>query len=131
MTANLISNIHVASSAARTPEVGMGATICYYTDRHAGTIVAVRTGKGGAVREFDVREDIVTRTDSHGMSDAQSYTYAPGPEDAPVRTWRLDRNGQWRHLFTDPTTGRQRMESVRYGLKVAIGIRDHFHDYTF
>lgn len=129
MTANLISNIHLAGSEGATPEVGMGATICHYTDRNAATVVAVRFKRDGSVKEIDVRQDKAIRTDSNGMSDAQSYRYEPN-EDAPVNTWRVDSQGRFRRLATD-WEGKLRMESWRGGSKLALGIRDEFYDYTF
>lgn len=129
MTANLISNIHLAGSEGVTPVVGMGATICHYTDRNAATVVAVRFKRDGSVKEIDVRQDKAIRTDSNGMSDAQSYRYEPN-EDAPVNTWRVDSQGRFRRLATD-WEGKVRMESWRGGSRLALGIRDEFYDYTF
>jgi hypothetical protein len=131
MTGNLISNLHVAGSAAVAPEVGMGATVCHWKDRNAATVVAVRLKRDGSVKEIDIRGDIVTRTDSNGMSDAQSYTYAPAPEDVPAVTWRLDGKGQWRALHRDGVTGNLRMAHAKYGAKLALGVRDEFYDYSF
>jgi hypothetical protein len=131
VTGNLISNIHVAGSAGVVPEVGMGATVCHWKDRHACTVVAVRLKRDGSVKEIDIRGDKVTRTDSHGQSDAQSYDYAPGDEGAPVGTWRLDTKGRWRAVHRDRVTGNLRMEDARYGAKLAVGVRDEFYDYSF
>jgi hypothetical protein len=131
MTMNLISNIHLAATTGTTPEVGMGVTVCHYSDRNAGTVVAVRTKRDGSVKEIDIRKDKVTRVDSYGMSDAQDYTYEPGAEDAPVTTWRLDSKGRFRQLYTDQWTGSVKMADARHGAKLALGIRDEFYDYTF
>jgi hypothetical protein len=131
MTGNLISNLRIAGSAAVTPEVGMGATVCHWKDRNAATVVAVRFKRDGSVKEVDIRGDKVTRTDSNGMSDAQSYDYAPGDEGSPVGTWRLDGKGQWRAVHLDSATGRYRMEHARYGAKLALGVREEFYDYSF
>jgi hypothetical protein len=130
MTANLISNILTACYGGLTPEAGMGVTVCHYSDRNAGTIVAVRTRKDGTVREIDIRKDKVTRVDGRGMTDAQEYIYEPGAEDAPVTTWRRDSKGVFRQLYTD-WDGKVRMASARDGAKLALGMRDEFYDYSF
>lgn len=129
MTNNLISNIHIASTAGTEPEVGMGATICHYTDRSAATVVAVRR-EDGEIREIDVRGDKATRTDTNGVSDAQSYSYEPGDPDKPVQTWRYDSKGRLRQVYLDGN-GRRRMSSVSDGPKLALGIRDTYYDYSF
>jgi hypothetical protein len=89
------------------PVVGMGATILAWTDRYAGTVVAVTP------KSFTVREDTATRTDANGMSEVQSYDYTPNPNG---RTWtfRMTKRG-W---------------SAK-GTGVALGFRRAYHDYSF
>ena len=90
------------------PEVGMGATILMWTDRHACTIVKVtRT-------QVHVQEDKAIRTDNLGMSDFQSYRYERNPE-AGVLIFRLRKNG----AYKGP------------GGQLRIGQRDAYHDYSF
>lgn len=50
-------------------KVGDGATICYYTDREAGTIIK-RTKN-----TITIQRDKAFRTDNNGMSDCQEYRY--------------------------------------------------------
>ena len=50
-------------------KVGDGATVCYYTDREAGTIIK-RTKN-----TITIQRDKAFRTDNNGMSDCQEYRY--------------------------------------------------------
>lgn len=104
------------------PEVGMGATILMYTDRYAATISDVIKTKSGKISYILIQQDISTRTDENGMSEYQSYNYAPN-EKAPKRRFSLRKNGLW-------------VESSKYhtmwnGTKLSIGERDSYHDYSF
>lgn len=117
MTHNLISNLMLAGNNDRpTPEVGMGATVCMYSDRHACTIVEVN-GRGTRVV---VQEDTATRTDRNGLSDAQSYEYTPNP-DAARDVFTLRKNGRWV----------RQGESTTGGTALSIGHRSKFHDFSF
>jgi len=81
-TNNLISLV-MLNSAEPTPEVGMGATECKWTDRHACTIVEITHFKSGnrkgEVSSITVQQDTAIRTDGNGMSDSQTYTFVPNP----------------------------------------------------
>lgn len=92
-----------------SPVVGMGCTLCYYTDRHAGTVIAV-SASGHMVT---VREDKAIRTDSNGMSDQQAYKFE---EDPNGRTHKLYRQGDGRY-------GK--------GPRLVLGNRNAYHDYSF
>jgi hypothetical protein len=92
-----------------TPEVGMGVTVLYWTDRKAGTIIKT------TAKTITVQEDTATRIDDNGMSEAQQYEYAPDP-DGRITVFRLTKKG-WRGPGGGP------------GL--AIGHRDAYHDYSF
>lgn len=114
-TGSLINHL-MSGAAADEPQVGMGATILKWTDRAAGTIIAV-DAKG-----FTVQADTATRTDNYGMSDSQSYAYAPNPQGQTYRIERVARGkakGAWRE------GGR------KDGYGVLIGHRDQHHDYSF
>lgn len=62
---NLINRIMEQTSAL--PKVGDAATVCLYSDRHAGTVIEVDEKK----QTFVVQRDKATRADKNGMSDAQ------------------------------------------------------------
>lgn len=91
------------------PEVGMGVTIVHWSDRSAGTVTWV-SPSGKTIR---YRGDRAIRTDSNGMSEAQSYRYEQIP-DGHERTARLTKRG-WRDK----------------GVKIVLGVRDAYYDYTF
>ena len=90
------------------PEVGMGATRLYYTDRRPYTIVRVISPV-----TIEVQEDRATRADTNGMSECQSYTFEPDP-DAPVIRVRLTKRG-WSHR----------------GAVFLLGRRECYHDHSF
>lgn len=93
------------------PEVGMGATIVMYSDRHAATVVEVVGPK-----KIIVQEDTSTRTDKNGMSENQDYNYSPNPA-APRRTFTLRKDGRW--------------HESKAGTIIRLGERDSYHDFGF
>lgn len=115
-----LNNLLMDRSGNPEPEVGMGATVLAWTDRHAGTIETVerwKTGpRAGQIRALVVREDKATRTDTNGWSDAQSYTYERDPNG---RTYRFlpGKDGRWR------TRGNTHA--------LTVGTRQSYHDYSF
>ena len=113
MYGSLINSIYDQSKSTE-PEVGQGATILMWSDRHAGTIVEVvrfKTGKrAGKVKSVTVQQDKAIRVDNLGMSDAQSYRY------------ERDENGRLWVFKTD-------MQGRFHGL--LIGHRDEHYDYSF
>ena len=92
------------------PVVGMGATICYHSDRYPATVIWV-SASGKTIR---IQEDNAVRTDMNGMSECQDYTYSPDPNGA-IRTARLTKRG-WK---------------VSKGPSVALGTRRKYYDYSF
>lgn len=107
----------LAFFGSEAPEIGKGATIWYYSDSHATTIIAV--SKSG--REITVQEDKAIRTDKNGMSDSQSYTYEPNP-NGRVSRFSLRKNGKWIPVGES---------MVSYGTSLTIGIRHEYYDYGF
>ena len=105
-----------ASDFASQVKVGDGATVLYYSDRHAATVTEV-TNDGKTVA---VKEDKATRADTNGMSDAQRYTY------------ERDTNGR-EMTFTLRKNGRYVMkgQGMKNGLAVRLGTRNHYYDYSF
>jgi hypothetical protein len=110
----------VMGNSATEPEVGMGATIISWSDRHAATIIKVAYNRRGYVTSIVVQEDDAKRTDSNGMSDAQSYEYTPNTNNSTT-TFTLRQNGRWV----------RQGESMKGGQRCAIGYRDTHHDYSF
>jgi hypothetical protein len=109
-----LHNHIISGSNMSEPQVGMGATILYWTDRNAATITEV--GKSGKI--VRVVEDVAIRTDENGMSDSQTYRYEPGT--GSPRTFTLRKNGAW-----------VEQGSSMKGTRLAIGARRHYYDYSF
>ena len=99
--------------------VGMGATVMGYTDRRAATVIAVSPSG----HKVTVRLDKATRTDTNGMSEDQTYDYAPDPE-GEVKVFYRDRNyriaGE-KHGYGNRAKGGRLM----------LGCRRSYHDYSF
>lgn len=114
------SLINALATTHTVPEVGMGATILLWTDRQAGTIVGCDFMQDGRVKKVYVQRDKAVRTDDRSMSDWQEWDYSPDP-DGVVEEFRL------------VTRGRQKGEYVAVdgGARLLVGVRDHYHDYSF
>lgn len=74
----------------RAPEVGMGCTYSYTNDSYAATVVAVNAKK----TKVTVQGDRAIRTDSNGLSEAQSYRYSPDVNGS-LKTFTLRKDGGW------------------------------------
>ena len=107
-TARRVMNL-VGLIRSKVPQVGMGATLCLWSDSHAYTIT--RVSKSG--KTFWMKQDKAERTDHNGMSDAQSYRYIQH-ENVPEREVRMTKRG-WRSC----------------GCVVVVGVREEFYDYSF
>jgi hypothetical protein len=115
-TGSLINHVmSFAASGKPAPVVGMGATVLMWTDRHAATIVEVSANG----KRVGIREDIATRTDANGMSESQTYSYAPN-EAAAVEYYSLRKNGRY-----------VRVGSSINGTGLLIGDRRQYRDFGF
>ena len=110
----------------KTPEVGIGATLLYYTDRTACTIIEV------SPRQIILQEDICTRNDGNPvMCDVQSYSYAPNPEGRKYVAKLRHRGGR---EFWETYVSKERRNQGNApvsGVVVFIGDRNHYYDYGF
>ena len=113
-TGGSLQNRLMEVAGSKAPQVGDGATIVMFTDRHAATIV-----EATATRVV-VQQDSVARADTNGMSESQQYTFTPNPNAVRV-SYSLRNTGQWIR------TG----ESTRGGQVLLIGHRNEYHDYSF
>jgi hypothetical protein len=95
------------------PEIGMGVTFGCWTDRHAGTIVAI--SKSG--KQITVQGDTAIRTDKNGMSESQEYRYEQNPQ-APKIVFKITER-----------KGRKAWRSGSY--TAGIGHRRAYHDFSF
>lgn len=114
-TGSLMNLLMSGPKGQPVPEVGMGATILGWTDRHACTIVEVSASK----RSVKIQRDIATRTDDNGMSDSQSYSYEPDTE-ARVQEFTLRKNGAYV----------EKGASIRES-RLRLGERDEYYDFSF
>ncbi len=94
-----------------TPEVGMGATVLMYSDRHAATVVEILSPK-----RILIQEDIALRLDKNGMSESQEYAYGRNTS-AVKREFSLRKDGRWKE--------------AKGSTVLMLGERDHYYDYSF
>lgn len=104
------------SAKPETPVVGMGATLLFYSDRDAATIIEVsEDGK-----QIKLQEDHCIRTDKNGMSESQDYRYEPNIK-GKTHVATLRKNGTY--VLVGGT--------LHSGTVVRVGDRDAYHDYSF
>jgi len=99
-----------------TPEIGMGVTARYATDREAFTVVEIL-----GPRKIVIQRDKATLTSGDIRKNAQVYDIQPDP-DGEKRTLSLRKTGQWLQVgdaTSDP--------SVTY----VIGYRREYYDPEF
>jgi len=112
---NSVSNWQMAGwVGGPKPEVGMGATMLFWTDRVAGTIT--RMSPSG--KTLEVQEDKATLTSETILSESQTYAYEPNPKGI-VRCFRLGKHG-WREVGSK---GR--------GTALHLGTRESYRDPSF
>ncbi len=103
------------------PEVGMGATIIYWSDREPATITEVSKD----FKKVWIVQDDAKRTDSNGASEDQRYEYTSKPrfteegEDTAI-LYTLRKNGRY-----------VRKGDTMNGNSILIGRRRKYHDYSF
>lgn len=108
------------------PEVGMGATVTGYTDRHAATIVSVEKMKNGRFL-IGIQRDNAKRVDDNGMSESQTYVFTPNTK-ASINFYMQDKKGMWKSVYKNAVTGRWK-QTDDGGLR--IGDRDEYYDFSF
>jgi len=111
---SFFNGLYANAKGTPEPAVGMGATMLYWSDRHAATIVEV---KGKVVV---VQQDHAKRVDGNGMSDSQAYEYAPNPA-APKVAFSLRKDGQYVQVGHD----------MKSGTALLIGDRREYYDFSF
>lgn len=113
MKAGSLTNlIYTEGKTTIVPEVGMGATLVMWTDRHAYTIIEV--SKSG--KSFKMQRDKATRIDKNGMSDSQEYSFERDPNGS-IDKVTLRRDGKWK--------------VEKQGTTVIPNTRDEYYDYSF
>lgn len=119
-TGSLVNHIYSRTKTV-DPVVGMGATECMWSDRHAVTIVEVTD------KYLVTQADHCKRVDSNGMSESQEYEYTPNP-DAHKQYWKKDKNGAYRQAWHNENG---RLVFNGSSSHLGIGYRDEFYDYSF
>lgn len=109
MVGSLTNRLYERNKSEEDIKVGMGATIYWYSDRSACTVVEVKS-KCSIV----IQKDIATRIDRNGMSESQEYEFSRDENGRKYECYC--RNGVWR------TKGDKQ--------RVVIGRRDEYYDYT-
>lgn len=100
------------------PEVGMGCTELFCSDRKAATIVEI--SKSG--KQLWVVRDKAVRTDNNGMSESQEYEFTP-QEDCGTnrRHYKLRKTGHWVEAGAN----------MIHGTRLLIGIKQEYYDFSF
>jgi hypothetical protein len=86
-----------------------------YSDRHAATVVEVKSPK-----LIVIQQDTSTRKDNNGQSESQDWEFSPNP-NAKRQEVSLRKNGRW-------MLAKGRMSN---GTVVRIGERDEYYDFGF
>jgi hypothetical protein len=123
-THNLISNVMIDGTIKVDPQIGMGATVCGYSDRHACTVIGIDQPRG----LVHLRQDTATRSDSYGISDTQDYDYKPNPEGREYSFKYFPNKNKWFEVVYNPKTKRFN-KSGSMGL--ILGQRDEYYDFSF
>ena len=97
------------------PQVGMGATECFWSDREPFEVIEVKDE-----RHITVRGMTAKRIDNNGMSDMQDYEYTSN-ENGRIAHLFLTKQGRWRER-----------EGRCLGCNGwFIGFAEKYHDYSF
>ena len=110
------------------PEVGMGATLCFYTDRQAATVIEVKNLKTIVIQTDKATLDPNWKPDfiaggfcGHvANNNDQKYTYERDPEGLKI-TFTLRKDGRWVRKGC----------AMGAGVRLLLGKRREFHDYNF
>lgn len=102
------------------PVVGMGCTLCFWTDREAATVVEVVRNKAGKLKKVTVQVDKAIRCDKNGMSESQNYLFEINPNGSK-KTFTMRKNGRWA----------EQGYGMNGGTGISFGHRDAYHDYSF
>ena len=99
----------------KKPEVGMGVTEYYFSDRKPWEIIAVKDERHITVRELDAK-----RIDHNHMSECQEYEYYSNEANRTAELF-LTKQGVWRQRY-----GRS-LGCNAFG----IGHAEKYYDYSF
>ena len=117
---------HILARATKgqpDPEVGMGATLLYWSDRHAATV----TGYDEVKQIITVQEDHAKRIDKRGMCESQDYEYTRNPDGQFYNFQWCKKKLRWRQVRMNPETGRWNKIN---GIDLQIGYRNEYYDFS-
>lgn len=123
-TGSLVNYI-LANADAKLPVVGDAATVGFWSDRIAATVVDIFTYRGKVM--VTVQEDNAVRTDKNGMSDCQEYEYSRNPNGSKY-TFKL-KGTKWVAVGQN-YDGKGWSEGFGSG-NLSIGRRNKHYDYSF
>lgn len=96
-------------------KVNEGATLCHWSDRHAGTIVWISDDE----KTLKWQRDAVIRTDNYGMNEIQKYNYEPNLSAVII-------------IFTKRANGHWYKRGQKMGTShLSIGNRSEYYDFSF
>lgn len=113
-------NYMMGNSTKPTPEVGMGCTLLFWSDRYAGTIIKIENNI------IHVQQDNATRIDKNGISEDQEYEYTPNPKGA-MYYFRI-RKGKLVQVRLNMETNRW---NIANECNLSIGTRRQYYDFSF
>jgi hypothetical protein len=127
-TGSVINHLYAAGTKGQPdPEVGMGATVLHWTDRHAGTIVAAEQDKQGRW-VIQVQGDHAKVVSGSTYNGSAQYEYSANPNGG-IDRFRFE-NGRWCELRLNHESGRlNKVKGGGHGL--VIGRRDEHYDPSF
>lgn len=112
-----LTNRYLADCSGNVkPEVGMPATLLYWSDRKPATVI--RVSRSG--REVAIQRDRATRIDDNGMSEGQVYEFQRDPGGL-IEVFTLRKNGRWV----------EKGMRMGQGLRLGLGYREEYYDYSF
>ena len=121
-TGSLVNHIY-SRSKSPVPEIGMGATLLSWSDRHPATIIDIFTK--GKFTYIKLQEDDAKRIDNNGISESQVYEYSRNPNGS-ITYFRL-KDDNWESVYIDPDTNR-----FKKGVgSVVLGMRQEYYDFSF
>jgi hypothetical protein len=139
-TASLINHLQSRAVIGQPePTIGMGVTLLSWTDRNAGTIVAIEKDKQGRVMIHVTEDDsrVISGSSFDGSAD---YAYTPRP-DGHRYTFRRNDDGMWQEVYQKvldyDDDGNVAKRSTRWskvsggGKGLRIGERETYRDPSF
>jgi len=132
-TGSVINHLYTRG-AGHVPTVGMGATICHWSDRSAGTVCMVVPAKGQSADELHdgmqvhIKGDEARVISGSTYNGSAKYEYIPQPDAKPAVF--ILKAGQWRETYINGN-GRRVMVAKGGGHGLALGRRDAYRDPSF